>query len=128
MELSYFLAKLFGLYLMIVCLSVLVRKDGLSTLADEFFQNRSFVFFSGALILIFGLYLVLSHNIWELSWQGVITLIGWLTVFKGIIRLFIPEKVKNLSKKVVTSPVYTPILALFFFLGVWLTYIGFWQG
>jgi hypothetical protein len=128
MELSYFLAKLFGLYLMVLCLSVIVRKDGLSTLADEFFQNRSFVFFSGALILIFGLYLVLSHNVWELSWRGVITLIGWLTVFKGIIRLFIPERAKSLSKKVVTSPVYTPILALFFFLGVWLTYIGFWQG
>ncbi len=127
MELSLFLAKVLGLYLVIVCLAVLTHRDEVEKLVKEFSKNdnRLFLFSSGAIILILGLMLVVSHNVWEPSWRGVITLLGWLTVFKGGVRLFAPNAITKSSGKIIKSGWYQILLVVFLFMGVWLAYIGF---
>lgn len=126
MELSIFLAKLMGLYLIIISAAVLIRRKEIDeSLVAEFFKNRGFVFFSGALILILGLLVVLNHNIWELSWRGLITFLGWLTVAKGVTRLFVMNAAIKASSKLVKGHGYTIILTISLLVGIWLTYIGF---
>ena len=127
MELSIFLAKLLGLYLMIVCAAVFLNREELKVTLEEFQKSRLFVFFSGAMVLLLGLAIVISHTIWELNWRGLITLLGWLTVGKGIIRLYFFEWAKVTSKKVVQSGWYWFIIGLSFIVGLWLVYIGFTQ-
>lgn len=125
MELSLFLAKVMGLYLAIVSLAVLLRRKELRQLVAAFAEDNLFIFFSGGVILILGLLVVVSHNVWEADWRGVITFLGWLTVAKGAIRLFFPEFAKNSSRKVVASTWYWPIVGLSFLVGLWLASIGF---
>ena len=45
-----------------------------------------FVFF----VLIFGLTVVATHNVWEGGWPVVITIFGWLMAIKGAIFLCMP--------------------------------------
>ena len=125
MALSIFLAKLLGLYLMIVCAAVFLRRKDLEGALNEFATSKLFAYFSGAVILMLGLAVVLSHNVWELNWRGAITLLGWLTIAKGIIRLFFLEGAKALSQKVILSGWYWIIILVSFLVGVWLAYVGF---
>lgn len=129
MELSLFLAKIMGLYLVLVSLAVFVHRSKINALlVEEFYKNRTFVFFSGAIILILGLLVVVSHNVWELSWRGVITLLGWLTVLKGVMRIFVPNVAKQVSHNVDKGgwySWYTVILITSLFVGLWLVYNGF---
>ena len=37
--------------------------------------------------------MVLVHNVWVADWRIVITLLAWLTLIKGIVRLNLPHAV-----------------------------------
>ena len=126
MDPSIFLAKLFGLYTVIVCSAVLLRHRELPVIVDGFFRDPAFSLFSGAVILILGLLVVLSHNIWEMSYHGVITLFGWITLMKGVARLFLPHAtLQSFARNAVKSVWYFPSLLAFLVLGTWLTAVGF---
>ncbi|MDP6659898.1 MAG: hypothetical protein QF679_02760, partial [Candidatus Pacebacteria bacterium] len=84
MDLSIFYAQLFGLYFLIVGVLVIAKHKVLPELARSFAQKTAILYFAGTFTLLLGLALVLSHNIWEYSWKGVITVIVWLTLIKGI--------------------------------------------
>ena len=50
-----------------------------------------------------GLAIVLTHNVWVADWPVIITLLGWLAVISGAVRIFAPHRVNELGKKVLTS-------------------------
>jgi len=69
MELSLFLAKLFGIYLLIVAVLWAVRGDVISKVIEEFFASRAMLFMSGLLALAVGIAMAISHSVWELNWR-----------------------------------------------------------
>lgn len=90
MELSLFLGRLFGFYLIAVGLSCLVQREGASSLVKMVMKEPGFLYFSGAVNILIGLALVISHNVWVAAWPVVITVIGYLSLFKGLAYLLIP--------------------------------------
>ena len=46
---------------------------------------------SGFIYLPFGLFLVLTHNDWDLSPSVIVTLIGWLILIKCVVLLLYPQ-------------------------------------
>lgn len=125
MELSIFLAKVFGLYSVIVCAAVFFKRRELEAVLQEFEKSRLFAFFSGAMALLLGLAIVVGHAVWEFDWRILITVLGWLTVIKGVIRLFFFDWAKGAARKILYSGWYWYSIGLFFSIGLWLTYIGF---
>ena len=125
MELSLFLAKLIGLYLVIVCLAVLYNRDLVASLVREMGSNTFVLIFSGTIHLVLGLLVVLSHNIWSADWRGLITLIGWITLVKGMLRLFFPQKVQRWAAHFVAGNKHLIIDVIFLVIGIYLTFIGF---
>lgn len=91
MELTLFLAQVFGLYLIIVGSLVLLKQKTLVLVVNDFFKYNGFVFFAGIIILIMGLLLVVSHNVWEPGLAWIITLLAWGTLVKGMLYLFLPK-------------------------------------
>ena len=92
MELSIFLAKLFGIYLLAVAVLWAVRGKVISEAMEDIFSNRAFLFLSGLIALAVGIAMAISHSIWELNWRGVITLFGYLSIVKGICRMARPQR------------------------------------
>ncbi len=121
MELSIFLAKVLGLYLVIVPLAVLVNRKRLPRLVEEFSTNIGLNILASIFALVLGLLLVVSHNIWTADWRVIITILGWLTLAKGVVRLFFLEQVQKLSR-ISLKPWF---LVLFVLVGLYLSYIGF---
>ncbi len=49
----------------------------------------------GFLSIFLGLGTVIVHNIWAFNWQGIITVIAWLVLLKGIYVIAYPEPSKK---------------------------------
>ena len=87
MDKSKSIAGIVGPTLILMILSEL--KVWNATLYDT--QIVPLVYLSGVLFFIAGLSIVRKHNIWVRSWQTLITIIGWLGLVLGILRMFFPQ-------------------------------------
>lgn len=128
MELSLFLAKILGLSLITFCLGIFRNIKLLPKIARSVSQNLALVIFSGFILIILGLLIVISHNVWSNDWRILITLLGYLTLLKGVIRIFLPGVVMGIARVVTGGMWWTALTGLFFLLGVYLTAIGFGSG
>ncbi len=123
---SIFLGKTLGLYLIAVGLFYLFRRSFLQKAATQVFESESLIIITAIMSLIIGLLIVVSHNIWEWNWRVVITIIGYLALIKGIIRLFFSHTAdKKIIMKLIKgdTPIYIGIVCLI--IGLFLAYEGF---
>lgn len=125
MELSIFLAKIIGLYLILKALIVLANYRRLPNLVAEFLKSEGLRLTAGLIVIILGLLIVVSHNIWTANWRIIITLYGWTLLLKGLAVLllrFPVEKFLALSTNKICVMIISLVVLL---LGVYLAYLGF---
>ncbi|MGD9108106.1 MAG: hypothetical protein PVI75_02940 [Gammaproteobacteria bacterium] len=126
MGVSIFLARVFGLYLVIMCLAVLFRTQYIQTAYDELVANKAHMLFGAVLSLIIGILIVVAHSVFVWDWRLLITLIGYLVLIKGIVLLFFPEHMIKLKSSIMSNrPVYYIIIIIFLLIGLFLAYKGF---
>ena len=94
MDISLFLAQVFGLYFIFAGVTILIRPTAVTELMEAF-SNRGHLFIAGFMSLIIGIPLVLLHNIWDGTWRVIITVLVWLTLFKGISLIYVPDTVSG---------------------------------
>ena len=115
MPTSIFLAKLIGPFFAIVGISVLMNADAFRAIAKEFMKSPGLVFLSGLLTLPVGLAIVLTHNVWVANWPVLITIVGWLAVITGVIRIACTKQIIRFGKKATANKNFPYIGG-----GVWL--------
>ncbi len=93
-----FLAKLVGLYLVIMSVALFLRAKDLNGILKEFHKHKGLEMMMGIIAVIFGLLVVLTHNVWDTLWQGFISLVGWSALVKGILVLWAPESFYEIAK------------------------------
>lgn len=122
--LSSFLAKLIGLYLLIIAVIWLVRRKQFEKSAKEILASGGLLALSASFSLLFGLFIAIDHPIWEWSWRGLITVLGYLSILKGVVRLVFADKIKMIPGFIVFHYRWVFIIILVA-LGLFLTYHGF---
>jgi hypothetical protein len=126
MPTSIFLAKLIGPILLVVAVGVLMNRKLMGALAQEVLGNHALLFLLGFLDLASGLAIVLVHNLWVADWRIIITLLGWLLLVRGAVRILIPDQVKPFGMKMLRDPnVVTGSVAVMLVLGLVLSYFGY---
>ncbi len=90
---SIFLAKLMGLYFIIVGLFILIKHKSLRQMTYTLLKDKSSMFVMSFFVIIMGLLLVLSHNIWTGGWRVIITVFSWIVLLKGLTMLFMRQSV-----------------------------------
>lgn len=126
MDVSHLLAKLFGVYFLIIGCFLILKKRKLRSISQNFVQNPSLVVTNGVLSLLLGLLILFIHPIWELNWKGFITFVcGVLAIVVGLIRMFFFGRLGGFVDRVISGnrPIYFG--ALLILVGLWLTYMGF---
>ncbi|MDX2204118.1 MAG: hypothetical protein NW223_15310 [Hyphomicrobiaceae bacterium] len=53
--------------------------------------------------LISGLAIVRAHNVWSAEWTVLVTIIGWLCVIGGFVRIIWPEHMSAFRNKAMRS-------------------------
>ncbi len=127
MDTSIFWARVFGLFLTLYALMIFAQKKKFLKLMKSAAQNSAVMYFTGFVSLMFGILVVVTHQVWAVNWQGFITLFGWLAVIKGITRTLYPEKVKKtVDYFMKNQSMYVGALGLTLLVGLYLLYVGFW--
>ncbi len=96
--LELFIAKLFGLYLIIMGALVLLKKKSVMPAVMDIAKNRALTIVLGALELAAGLAIVIVFQEVSMTPVGLISLIGYMMVIEGIVYLTLP--VKRIQKMV----------------------------
>ena len=123
MELSHFLAQLFGLYMLIVAAISTMRREQFDNAVRDLFSSSGMLLIAGATSLFFGLAIVIAHPYWHANWRVVITLLGYLAILKGIMRLAFPEHAKKIADQILIQGYWVRVVVLFG-LGLFLTFHG----
>jgi hypothetical protein len=126
MNTSIFLAKVIGLYFVIVGLFTVIRYEYIEKTLKELNREPGMILIIAIITVILGLLLVISHNIWVMDWRIIITLVAWFTLLIGLFRLFFLDSVVKLGEWWIKHKGFLfSITALFFLIGLYLTYKGF---
>lgn len=126
MEISIFLAKALGLYLVIVGAGMLINGEKFKKMLLPILKDPGMVLFTGLMALIVGIPLVLIHNLWVMDWRVLITILAWGTLIKGAVRMFFPEFIIKQSTMVMKNKImYNCLVGFLLALGVLLLYLGF---
>ena len=80
--------------LLAIGLAVLLNHAAFRTLAEQFLHSYALIFLAGVMTLVAGLALVLAHNLWVSDWRVIITILGWLGVIGGFVRVVLPQQVE----------------------------------
>jgi hypothetical protein len=58
------------------------------SILQDLMRSQALLYLAGFLGLLAGLALVLTHNVWVLDWQLIITLIGWVAIVRAVVIIF----------------------------------------
>lgn len=126
MESSLLLARITGPILLVVGIGILINLEYYRRIVAEFATNPFQLYLSGVMALLLGVLIVAFHNVWELRWPVIITLIGWGATLKGIVRIAAPGFVRtNIERFGRNSTAITASAATSLVLGAVLSYFAF---
>jgi hypothetical protein len=125
---TIFLSRLIGLYCIIIALSMMTRRQATVETVTALLQNSPMMLIVGIITLAAGLAVVLAHNVWSGgALVVVVTLVGWITLTKSLLFLFLPPEVEAglFLGQLHYQPLFYVYGAFSLVLGVYLTYGGF---
>lgn len=126
MENSILLAKIIGPYTVIVAIGLMFNLKFYQKMMEDFFKNTALIYLGGAMALIIGLLIVLFHNVWVAGWVVIITIFGWLGLFKGALLIILPNSVAKLTQAYQKKPVLLMVhMIIILVIGLFLTVKGY---
>jgi hypothetical protein len=123
-----FLAKLFGLYCILAALAMSLRGEEMVEVITDILHDPAMIFVLGAMTVIAGLAMVLSHNVWSGGVLRVmVTVAGWMTLMKGLLFWFLPpgEEAGFFLRVMQYQRLLYVYVSFALVLGLWFTYRGF---
>ncbi|MBV9274702.1 MAG: hypothetical protein JO333_12465 [Verrucomicrobia bacterium] len=84
-------ARLIGPWLTIVPTIIVLRAPGMGYLASEFFKSELFMWFTGAMLLFWGLLIIAFHQYWSSLAAVIISIFGWFLAVRGLVLLAAPD-------------------------------------
>ncbi|GAL65798.1 hypothetical protein [Jejuia pallidilutea] len=120
---SIFLAKFWGWYLIIFFVILSFNPKRIRQVFLDL-KDEKFLIIAAFMAIIIGLLNILFHNIWEPNWKLIITLIGWLALFEGLLLFVFPKRTVALLNFINIKFVQV-IYMLLFLVGVFLLNIAY---
>jgi len=127
MNSTEFVARLIGLLLLCVGISILFQRAVFMKVVKDLTSDRTPLFMIGLLLFVGGAAIVLTHNVWNARrLPTVVGIVGWVLVFKSLISMFVPNAavallIRALRFEQLSAGYGILVLAL----GTYLTWAGF---
>jgi uncharacterized protein YjeT (DUF2065 family) len=126
MQTSIFIAKLLGPVLVIATLGMLFNAKLIRAIAREVVGSLALLYVFGFIDLIGGIAVVLVHNRWVWDWPVIITILGWVAIVRGAVRMLWPDQVKKFATKALRNENTMMIAGIvMLILGAVLCYFGY---
>jgi hypothetical protein len=124
---TIFLSKLMGLFAGIIAITMAANREATVTAFVMLVHDPAALWVTGMVAVAAGLALVLCHNVWSGGAPTVVvTVVGWLTLLKGIAVLALPlQTVVALSGWLRSAAFLYVDAAVLLALGIYLASAGF---
>jgi hypothetical protein len=129
MTTSKMIAGLMGPTLVAIAAAMLVNFASFPELAEQISRDPGLIFLSGILLIVAGLAIVRVHNFWVGGWPVLVTILGWLAILSGLVRMLFPMGVAEIAAGVAQRP--GGIIAgavVLLVLGAFLSFKGYSRG
>jgi hypothetical protein len=126
MTTSKMIAALMGPTLVAMAAAMLLNLGSLPALTQEISQEPVLILVSGVLLFVAGLAIVRVHNRWAAEWPMSVTILGWLALLGGLVRMLFPIQLASIVARVgqSTGLISVPLLVLLA-VGAFLSYKGY---
>ena len=125
MDRSKFIACLAGPVALSLGVSMLLNRDLFPDIVHQIQNSYPLIIIAGAIVLTAGLAIVQMHKVWT-GWPAIITLLGWLLVAGGVLRIVFPRQMAEIAARVGPDPAFLLVgAAALCALGAFLTYKGY---
>jgi len=126
MQISAYVAFIFGVYVLTVALRMLFNPSIIRGTMNKFVDDRPLVFLTGVLALMGGATLVWFHNYWVNDWRILITVFGWMALIEGFLMIIAPVSLTRLAHAMLKSDrVVQALGAAYLPFGAFLIYCAF---
>jgi len=126
MSASIFIARLLGPLFLVVGIALLAKPAAFRALLQEFIASPVLLYLAGFLGLLGGLALVLTHDLWVPDWRLIVTLIGWITIIRALVTVFLPQRIVAIAHGLLgTRHIFLGAALIDLALGLVLSYFGY---
>ena len=122
MELSILVARILAVTYIAAGIAAVRGKISFAKLVEDFERSPALTFVSGFLTLVIGMLLVHYHNRWEYDWTVLVTVIGWMSLFKGVMLIVFPQAMASFKGLYKNTRIWGVFMIVF---GVFFGYLGF---
>ncbi|WP_375481493.1 hypothetical protein [uncultured Mycobacterium sp.] len=118
-------ARVIGPYLVVVTATAVARSSDMRTLLSEFSENFVWPWVTGAFVLMSGMVVVALHQYWRGAAAVIVSVLGWLTVLKGVFLMAFPRTyISAASSMLDTTAWWWSGFVVVGLIGLYLTYVG----
>jgi len=125
MELSVYLARVWGLGSVLTCAGLLLNQTSFIGMMEHLQADSISILIAGILALGIGVAQVAGFNSWTADYRGLITFFGWVSLLKGIAIIFVPGYLVAFAHALIKGPWYMTLVGLWLIASVYLCYTGF---
>lgn len=90
MELSILIARILALTYISAGIGAVSGKMDFEKMVEDFERSPALIYVTGFFTLVIGMLMVTYHNIWVKNWTVLVTIIGWMSLLKGIMLIAFP--------------------------------------
>ena len=126
MQTSLFIAKLMGPIFLVIGAAIFFNEKAFRAMAKEVLGSHALIYLFGVLDLLLGLALVLVHNLWVPDWRLIVTLIGWISIVRGAVRILFSQHLKKSGARLIKRKgLFVGSAIVLLILGAVLSYYGY---
>lgn len=95
--------RVLAIYYLAVGFGILSGRLVLPKVIKSYKNSSGLSLTTGFILIVLGTLVVWFHNIWIQDWIVIITLIGWVSLIKGVLMIIAPKWLFSFSGKILSS-------------------------
>jgi len=123
-----FIARLIGPLFVVLGVGILLNQAVYADMIGQAVLIPVLIYLTGMLALTAGVAMLNGYHAWTADWRVVITILGWIMVIAGIVRIVLPVVTAVLAIGLYSGSSAMPIVAVIVLVvGVFLSYQGYFR-
>jgi hypothetical protein len=109
---AVFIARLVGPLFVAIGLGILLNRMFYADAVAEGVRSPVLIYLSGVASLLAGLAILNLHRAWSANWRVIVTILGWVLLISGIIRIALPWVTASIATTLYSAPAAMAVVAV----------------
>lgn len=89
----------------------------------QYTEDKTITISTGYITFLLGLATTVAHSLWVKDWRVTITLLGWITLLKGLQKILLPQRINKAAQKFKKLQIFWGFVI--FSIGAWFFWMSF---